>query len=89
MVTWIIEYQGYSAPLERVTVPAIRQQIDPIKDELATILAGCDRDGEALTVAFVLDGNRRLSLALRGDQISVQRARDVLGRERKLSRLMN
>lgn len=89
MLTWIIEYQGYTAPIERVTIPAIREEIDPIRSEIAGALSELDADTDELTVAFVLDDDRHLSVELRGDTRLVQQAQDALGTKREIGRLLN
>lgn len=89
MLTWLIEYQGYSVPLERVSVPAIMEQIEPVRVELQTAFAEfTSADGE-LVVVFMLDDDRHLSVVLRGDSLLINRARDILGAEHAIGRLLN
>lgn len=81
MLKWHIEYAGQRAHLERVELMSIRSQVDPIRDHLANRLAGLDDEDGILDVVFVLDEDRKLSLALGESALLVNRARDILGEE--------
>jgi hypothetical protein len=89
MITWHIELDGKAIELNRVDCSVIREQVDPIKDRLGTLLSGLEMEAEELKVLFVVDEEGYVSIFLRGSSVIVQSARDQIGDERRLGVRMN
>lgn len=87
MLHWYIAMGDRQAPLESVEVPAIRAVTDPIRDHIAARL-GRVIEGEHLTVVFVVEEDRSLSIRLTGDQATVNEARDILSEEEQIGPLL-
>jgi hypothetical protein len=86
MLTYYIEHDNLKARLERVEISSIREIVDPIRDHLDRRLSilGLNDD---LTIIFVIDEDGKLSVNFRGEPLSVNLARDILGERDRVGQI--
>lgn len=86
MLTYYIEHDNLKARLERVEIASIREIVDPIRDHLDRRLSvlGINDD---LVIIFVIDEDGKLSVNFRGESLSVNLARDILGERERVGQI--
>ena len=55
MLRWYIEYEGIKAPLYKVDLAAVREKVDPIRNQLGERLATLEAEERDLDIVFVFD----------------------------------
>lgn len=88
MLKWRIAKKDRQAPLDEVSIPAVRATIDPICDHLARQLAGIAGESD-LTIVTVTEDDRSLSIRLQGEPFMVDQARDIIGEEEAIGQFLS
>lgn len=77
-ISWQLEYEGRRKPLDQTRSSELLAMITPLRSHIETALDGADVDD--LVIIFSVDEERGLTFTLEGPALTVNVARDRLGR---------
>lgn len=88
MLTYYIEHDNHEARLEQVEMLSLREIVDPIREHLDRRLSVLSIDHD-LDIIFVIDEDGKLSVNFRGEALSVNFARDIIGERDRIGQIQS